>query len=183
MSTSFDLPTTTDPRYPIGRWNRAEEITPSMREEALEVLGELPQRLREALEGLHGEQLMTPYRDGGWTVQQLVHHVADSHMNAYIRTRFALTEDQPAIRAYDEKEWAELPDAVHAPVEWSLELLEALHGRWVYLLRSLDPAQWERTYVHPQNGPMTIERTVQLYAWHSRHHVAHVTHMRANRGW
>ena len=172
-----------DPRYPVGRWQRTEAVTPQMREEALRTLGELPDDLRHAVAHLHADQLATPYRDGGWTVQQVVHHVADSHSNMYHRVRFALTEREPTIKVYDEKLWAELHDSVAAPVEWSLALLEALHARLLMLLRSLSEEQWQRRFVHPVNGPMSLDTTAQLYAWHSRHHVAHITHLRKARGW
>ncbi len=151
--------------------------------EALETLGELPQNLRAAIEDLEEDQLNTPYRDGGWTVRQLVHHVADSHMNCYIRVRFALTEDAPTIMPYDEKAWVQLHDSTHAPVEWSLELVEAMHARLLMLLRMLTPGQWQRTYVHPENGTMRLDQVASLYAWHSRHHVAHITALRAAMDW
>lgn len=138
--------------------------------------------MRNATDGLDSAQLSTPYREGGWTLRQVVHHVADSHMNAFIRVRFALTEDWPAIKSYDEAAWAKLHD-MGAPVEWSLELVESLHARWVMLLQSLDEQQWKRGFQHPENGPMTVELTALTYAWHSRHHVAHITHLRAKEGW
>lgn len=154
-----------------------------MREEALLSLGELPQLLGEAVRGLDDDELDTPYREGGWTVRQLVHHIADSHMNCSIRIRFALTQDDPAIMAYDENAWANLHDADKAPVAWSLDLLEAMHARLVMLLRSLKPAQWQRCYVHPVNGPMPLDQVVHLYGWHSRHHVAHILALRAAKDW
>jgi hypothetical protein len=127
-------------------------------------------------------RLNTPYRDGGWTVRQLVHHIADSHMNAFIRVRFALTEDWPTIKTYDEDAWALLRDST-APVEWSLELIESLHARWVMLLQSLNEEQWKRGFHHPEYGAMSVELTTVVYAWHSRHHVAHITHLRSKEGW
>jgi len=142
----------------------------------------LPGKLREAVEGLDRAQLDTPYREGGWTVRQLVHHVADSHMNAFLRVRLALTEDWPTITPYDEKAWAMLHDSA-APVEWSVGLLENLHARWVMLLESLTEDQWARGMKHPVNGPMTLEMATLLYAWHSRHHVAHITRLREKEGW
>ena len=154
-----------------------------MLSQALDTLGELPQNLRAAVKHLDDEQLDTPYRDGGWTVRQVVHHVADSHMNCYLRIRLALTEDAPTIRPYEEKAWATLHDAADAPVEWSLELLEALHARLLMLLHSLSPDQWKRTYVHPENGSMRLDQVALLYAWHSRHHVAHITALRAAKDW
>ena len=154
-----------------------------MLEDALNTLGELPQDLRAAVDGLDEEQLATPYREGGWTVRQLVHHVADSHMNFNMRLRLALTEDVPTIRPYDEKAWATLHDVEAAPIEWSLELLEALHARMLMLLRSLSPAQWQRTFMHPESGIMRLDQAASLYAWHSKHHVAHITALRAAKDW
>ena len=151
--------------------------------EALDTLGELPQNLREAVKHLDGEQLDTPYREGGWTVRQLVHHIADSHMNCYLRIRWALTEDVPTIKPYNEQAWATLHDCKDAPVEWSLELLEAMQARLLMLLRSLSPGQWQRTFVHPENGAMALDQVASLYAWHSRHHVAHITALCAAKGW
>ena len=172
-----------DLRYPIGRFERPSTIDALTLEQALQTLGELPQSLRTAVEDLSPEQLATPYREGGWTVLQVVHHVADSHMNAYMRFRFALTEDAPTIKTYNEAAWALLHDAQDAPAEWSLDLLEALHARWLMLLRSLTDTQWQRTFTHPELGPLALNTVVMLYAWHSRHHTAHITHMRAAMGW
>ena len=172
-----------DPRYPIGRPQRLSEIREMDVKSAMRDLAELPEQLRNALDGLDHEQLGTPYREGGWTVRQLVHHVADSHMNAFVRVRLALTEQNPVISAYDEKAWAALHDSTAAPVEWSLELLESLHARWVMLLQSLDEAQWKRSFVHPERGPQSVEAATVLYGWHSRHHVAHITHLRAQKDW
>jgi hypothetical protein len=172
-----------DPRYPIGRWKRPTAINEDERSTAVRDLSELPEVLRSALDGLGENELTTPYREGGWTVRQLVHHIADSHMNAYVRVRRALTEYAPVISTYDEKAWAELHDSVAAPVEWSLELLESLHARWAMMLQSLSEEHWQRTFVHPEHGAQTIEVATTLYAWHSRHHVAHITHLRAQRGW
>ena len=184
MTTESSVaPQSADPRYPIGKYAKPGEIDTETLESALLDLGELPQKLREAVDGLDGEQLRTPYRTGGWTVWQLVHHIADSHMNAYLRIKFALTEDEPTIKPYDENAWAALRDSEAAPVEWSLELLEALHGRLVMLLRSLTPKQWERGLIHPVNGRVTLATMATLYAWHSRHHVAHITALRATKGW
>jgi uncharacterized damage-inducible protein DinB len=172
-----------DPRYPIGRWKRSATIDKDERNSAIRDLAEMPELLRNALDGLGEEALTTPYREGGWTVRQLVHHIADSHMNAYVRVRLALTEDGPTISTYDEKAWAELHDSMSAPVEWSLELLESLHARWVMMLQSLSEEQWQRTFVHPDHGGQTVEVATTLYAWHSRHHVAHIAHLRAQKGW
>ena len=172
-----------DPRYPIGTFSRAAAYSVDERERAVELISELPERLYNAVNDLTNSQIDTPYRTDGWTVRQLVHHIADSHMHAFTRIRYALTEARPVIRAYDEKAWAELPDALTAPAAWSLELIESLHGRWVVLLEQIRADQWQCAYIHPENGPTTIEQAVQLYAWHGRHHVAHITHLRAARGW
>jgi uncharacterized damage-inducible protein DinB len=171
-----------DPRYPVGKFSAPATVTPDDRTNAIATLAELPEQLRNAVEGLSGTQLNTHYRDGGWTVRQLIHHIADSHMNAFIRIRLALTEDWPVIKPYDEKAWATLHDAA-APVEWSLELVESLHARWVMLLQSLKDPQWIRGYKHPEGGPVSVETATLLYSWHSRHHVAHITHLRAKEGW
>lgn len=172
----------TDPRYPVGRFTAPSTISPDERTDAIATLAELPEQLRNAVDGLSFSQLSTPYREGGWTLRQLVHHVADSHMNALVRVKLALTEDWPTIKPYDEKAWAMLHD-VAAPVEWSLELVESLHARWVMLLQSLTEEQWHRGYNHPEGGKTTVEMATLIYAWHSRHHVAHITHLRAKEGW
>jgi uncharacterized damage-inducible protein DinB len=171
-----------DLRYPVGRFKQPEKITPEKRMSAIATLAEMPEKLSEALEGLDRDQLNTPYREGGWTVRQLVHHLADSHMNAFVRIRLALTEDWPTIVAYDEKAWAMLHDSA-APAQWSVALLENLHARWVMFLESLNEEQWQRGFKHPERGDSTIETTALLYAWHSRHHVAHITRLREREGW
>lgn len=145
-------------------------------------LAEMPEQLREAVRSLDEDQLNTPYREGGWTVRQLVHHIADSHMIAFDRARRALTEDWPEVRGYNEKAFAVLPD-VTAPVEWSLEILESVHARWVMVLQALDEAGWARGFRHSERGPMRLDEATLLYAWHSRHHVAHITHLRALNRW
>ena len=171
-----------DPRYPIGKFAAPQQITRDERIGAIAALADLPTELRNALQGLKFAQINTPYREGGWTVRQLVHHIADSHMNAFIRVRLALTEDWPTIKPYNEAAWATLHDST-APIEWSLELLESLHARWVMLLQSLTEEQWQRGFRHPESGPMTIEYATLVYGWHSRHHVAHINHLRAAQGW
>jgi hypothetical protein len=170
-------------RYPIGGPRKAESFTPQERSAAIEGIRQLPQSLRYAVAALSEEQLQTPYRPGGWTVRQLVHHVADSHMNAYTRVRLALTEDSPTIFAYQENRWAELEDARAAAVSSSLDLLQALHVRWVRLFSSLDEHDWKRGYMHPENGRQSVEQAVILYDWHGRHHTAHVTQLSARMGW
>ncbi|WP_433968139.1 YfiT family bacillithiol transferase [Tunturiibacter gelidiferens] len=171
-----------DPRFPIGVFEPPASISADERTGAVASLAELPEQLRNAVDGLSSAQLGTPYREGGWTLRQVVHHVADSHMNAFVRVKLALTEDWPTVKTYDEAAWAKLHDMA-APVEWSLELVEALHARWVMLLQSLDEQQWQRGYIHPADGRVTVELSALIYAWHSRHHVAHITHLRAKEGW
>jgi uncharacterized damage-inducible protein DinB len=147
------------------------------------VLAELPANLHSAIEGLNAQQLDTPYRPDGWTVRQLVHHVPDSHMNAYIRFKLALTEFEPAIKSYKEDLWAKLPDSGQTPVETSMSLLEALHGRWVTLLQSMRGEDFARSLRHPELGVLSLDRMLALYAWHSAHHTAHITALRARMGW
>jgi uncharacterized damage-inducible protein DinB len=171
-----------DPRYPVGRFTAPANISPNDRSGAIATLAELPEELRNAVDGLSFAQLSTPYREGGWTVRQVVHHVADSHMNAFVRIRLALTEDWPTVKPYDEAAWAKLHDSA-APVEWSLELIESLHARWVMLLQSLTEEQWQRGFKHPEDGRVTVEHAALVYAWHSRHHVAHITHLRTREKW
>ena len=158
-------------------------FTEASRAAAISTIAATPANLRRATGGLSDTQLDTPYRPEGWTVRQLVHHVADSHMNAYVRTRLALTEDNPTIKPYDEAEWAELSDARSQPIDGSLQLLDVLHTRWVVLLGTLTSTHFGRTMMHPENGPMTIDSLLELYAWHGRHHVAHVTELKNRSGW
>lgn len=170
----------TDPRYPLGPMPTPLTLTPEERAQAIAAIRALPSELRAAVAGLSPEQLDTPYREGGWTVRQVVHHVTDSHMNAYVRTKLALTEENPIIKPYQEQLWAELPDSALDP-ELSLELLEPLHRRWLAVLESVK--DWGRTWTHPENGPRTLDTTLAMYAWHGRHHVAHITELRKARGW
>ena len=172
-----------DPRYPVGRFEPPAEYTPALRGQFISQLAEAPSRLREAVRGLDARQLRTPYREGGWTPAQIVHHVADSHLNAYTRFKLALTEDAPTIKPYMQDAWANQPDATDPDVEVSLVLLEALHRRWVTLLRSLTPEQFARVFVHPEMGRVTLDRTLGMYAWHGRHHAAHITGLRSRMGW
>lgn len=172
-----------DPRYPIGKFTYDPEATGEKRTARIAEIRGAPPALRRAVDGLSDDQLDTPYREGGWTVRQLVHHVADSHLNAYQRFRLALTEEEPTIRPYDEKRWAELPDARRAPPELSLSLLDALHRRWLLLLGEMTANDFSRTLRHPEHGVLTLDRMLQLYAWHGRHHVAHVTRLRERAGW
>ena len=170
-------------KYPVGRFDPRAVVAPAARPALLESLANAPARLREAVARLDDAQLDTPYRDGGWTVRQVVHHVPDSHMNAYIRTRLALTEENPTIRPYAEEAWARLADARTMPVDVSLELLDALHARWLVLLRSLDDADWQRTLMHPDLGAMTVANVLGMYEWHGRHHLAHITGLKNRMGW
>jgi len=173
----------TDLRYPVGKFRYDAAPTPEQRQELLHNIEQAPARLRAAVKGLSEQQLDTPYRPEGWTVRQVVHHVPDSHLNAYIRFKLALTEDEPTIKPYAEDRWAQLADTKETPIEVSLSLLDSLHTRWVRLLRSLAGDDWQRTYRHPELGLMSLEKTLVLYSWHGRHHVAHVTSLRERNGW
>lgn len=174
---------TTDLSYPIGRFERpATPRTTAERAHSIANLAALPANLRGALRGLSEAQLDSPYRPGGWTVRQLVHHVADSHLNGYTRVKLALTEENPVIKPYDEKAWAELRDS-RLPVELSLGILDGVHARLDALLHALTPEQFARPFLHPASGPQTIDVWVALYDWHSRHHTAHVTGLRQREGW
>lgn len=172
-----------DLRYPIGKFQPVAQVSEPDRQLYISEIEKAPGQLRAAVEGLTAPQLDTPYRPGGWTVRQVVHHVADSHMNAYVRHKLALTEQEPTIKPYDEKRWAELEDYRITPLETSLALLECLHQRWVGLLRALGPDHFSRTFRHPELGVMTVDKNLALYAWHGRHHVAHITSLRERSGW
>jgi len=171
-----------DLRYPIGKFQSQASYSEADRAALIQDIAELPAKLRCALSGLGEKQLDTPYREGGWTLRQVVHHLADSHMNSYVRFRMALTENAPTIKPYDERAWAELTDAKHEPVEVSLKLLEGMHERWVVLLRSFKPEDWKRTFVHPERGQVDLATTLAMYSWHSKHHVAHVLSVRNAKG-
>jgi DinB superfamily len=173
----------TDLRYPIGKFETPESISDAQRGQFIDQIAELPTRLAVAVAGLTPAQLDTPYRPDGWTVRQVVHHLPDSHMNAYVRFKLALTEDEPTVKPYEESRWAELADAKTPPIEPSLALLENLHKRWVLLLRSLTPADWTRRFRHPERGVVTLNGDVAMYAWHGRHHLAHITSLRERDGW
>ena len=172
-----------DLRYPVGKPDRNPALAAGERAQRIDTIAAAPAQLRLAVAGLTDQQLDTPYRPGGWTIRQVVHHVADSHMNASVRFRLGLTEENPTIKPYDEKAWSELPDVTHLPVELSLHLLENLHVRLVHLLRSTSPSAFARTIVHPENGPMTLDSLLGVYAWHGQHHAAHITGLRARQGW
>jgi len=171
-----------DLRYPIGRFSAPESSTPGDRTAQIETLRLLPERLRAAVSSLNDSQLDTPYRDGGWTVRQVVHHVADSHAHSYLRFKLALTEDWPTIKPYDEAATANLADS-RLPVDVSLSWIEALHGRWVALLESMTEDDFEKGFNHPERGRQKLATTLALYDWHSRHHTAHITNLRARQGW
>ena len=173
----------TDPRFPVGKFHYDGPPTEAQKQEWLDQIAVTPVQLRAAIKGLSDQQLDTPYREGGWTVRQVIHHVPDSHINSYVRFKLALTEDAPTIKTYAEDRWAELSDTKATPIEVSLTLLESLHDRWVRLLRSLSPEDWKKTFRHPDLGPMTLEKTLALYAWHGRHHVAHITELRKQMSW
>jgi uncharacterized damage-inducible protein DinB len=169
-------------RYPIGTFNKPANYSPEETNRNINDIHELPERLRTTIAKLTPAQLDTPYREDGWTVRQVVHHLADSHMNAFIRHRLALTEDDPTINAYREAEWATLPDS-KLPIEVSLQLLDSLHNRWATMLGSLDEDQLQRTFHHPESGKWTLEQSVGQYAWHGKHHVAHITGLVQRMGW
>jgi hypothetical protein len=172
-----------DPRFPIGKFHFEGPLSEDQRRSLIAYIEEAPAALREATKDLSPPQLDTPYREGGWTVRQVAHHVPDSHMNAYMRFKLALTEDEPTIKPYAEDRWAQLADTQSTPVEVSLALLDSLHRRWVQLLRSLKPEDWKRTFRHPELGLISLEKNLGIYAWHGRHHVAHVTELRKRMGW
>jgi uncharacterized damage-inducible protein DinB len=170
-----------DLRYPIGKFQWPESVSAQDRVGLIETIASAPARLREAVAGLSEDQFDTPYREGGWTVRQVVHHVPESHMNSYIRFKLALTETEPVVKPYDEDAWARLPDVPATPVEVSLQLLDSLHRRWVILLRGLKDSDWKKQFRHPEIGLVSLESNLALYAWHGDHHIAHITQMRLRR--
>lgn len=172
-----------DPRFPIGKFHYEGAPSEELRRTLISEIGQAPTQIRSAIQGLSAQQLDTPYRDGGWTVRQVVHHVPDSHMNAYVRFKLALTEEEPTIKPYAEDRWAKLEDSRSTPIEVSLALLENLHNRWVRLLQSLSPDDWKRTFKHPELGIVSLERNLAMYAWHGKHHTAHITELRKRMGW
>ncbi len=175
---------TDDLRYPIGKYSTPQNITSSDREKFLAIIEQLPSKMIEAIQGLNDAQLDTPYRENGWTVRQVVHHVVDSHVNAYIRFKFALTEDNPTIKPYNENLWAELPEAKTGAVEISLPFIDAIHHRWVIMMKSMSEDQWARTYIHPEKKVTSrLDEVLSLYAWHSEHHTAHITSLRKRMNW
>lgn len=171
-------------RYPIGKFSAPETISPEQRQQYITEIAQLPQTLRKAVEKLSDPQLDTPYREDGWTVRQLIHHVPDSHINSYVRFKWTLTEDRPTIKAYFEDHWAELPDTKHTPVEVSLRLLEALHQRWVILLKNLHDEDWIKAFIHPEtHKTIRLDTALAMYAWHGKHHVAHIQNLKDKMGW
>jgi hypothetical protein len=172
-----------DPRYPIGKFDKNINETKEMLSEFINTIETLPSQLRKEVENLSEQQLDTPYRDGGWTIRQVIHHLPDSHINSYVRFKLALTEDNPQIKTYEEHLWAELQDTFKTPIEVSLNLLESLHKRWAILLRSLTDEQFEKTFQHPEWGNIALNKTLALYSWHSKHHLAHITELKKKMGW
>ena len=172
-----------DLRYPIGNFSFPKSVTPDQLRTWIDEIEAHPAAFRQAVRNLTDAQLDTPYRPDGWTVRQVAHHLPDSHMNAYVRYKLALTEDEPTIRPYDQERWAELPDASSGPIEPSLVLLDQLHARWVRLLRALEPTDFDRRFKHPEIGVLTLAALTALYAWHGKHHTAHVTGLRGRMGW
>ena len=170
-------------RYPIGKFDVSQPLSADQIEQFILSIARLPARLQETVEDMTPDQLDTPYREGGWTVRQVIHHLPDSHLNGYTRQKLALTEDVPTIRTYNEGEWAELPDSLQGAPEVSIALLAALHQRWVLLLKGLQPEQLERKFVHPENGEQSIREHIGLYAWHGEHHLAHITELKSRMGW
>ena len=178
------MSTTTDLRYPIGKYVRPKSLTPAERTKAIEAIATTPANLRAAVQGLTAAQLETPYRPDGWTVIQVVHHVPDSHMNAFCRFKLALTEDTPTIKPYDEAKWAELDDGKSKLIEHSLSLLDSLHVRWVFLLERMKPGDFSKAVNHPEwTGPMSLDQLLAMYSWHGPHHTAQITSLRERSGW
>ncbi|HSP17122.1 MAG TPA: putative metal-dependent hydrolase [Thermoanaerobaculia bacterium] len=172
-----------DPRYPVGPFQPKASTTLAERKALIRQIADAPAALQKAIDGLNVAQLDTPYRDGGWTIRQVVHHVPDSHMGGFMRLKWAMTEDAPTIKAYDQDAWSKLPDVSATPVAVSVALLDNLHRRWMTILTSLDDAAFARALVHPDHGRVTVDWLVQMYAWHGRHHVAHITSLRERMRW
>jgi uncharacterized damage-inducible protein DinB len=172
-----------DPRFPIGKFAMPAQVTPEGRQAAIEENASTPARMRAAVKGLNDAQLDTPYREGGWTVRQVVHHVPDSHMNALVRLKLTLTEEKPTIKPYNEAAWAELADSKSASIESSQLLLDSVHARLDRLWRSLRAEHFARVLVHPEHGERTVDWLLFLYEWHGKHHTAHITELRKQKGW
>jgi hypothetical protein len=174
---------TDDVRYPVGACEWPADITGEEKRRHLLDIAELPAKLREAVAGVAPQHLDIPYREGGWTIRQIVHHIPDSHMNSYVRFKLALTEDQPIIKPYDEKLWAEMAEARTAPIEMSLAMVDALHGRWSLMLQNMTDADFERSIIHSEIGALKLKSMVAGYGWHCRHHVAQIVATRRRMGW
>lgn len=173
-----------DPRYPIGKFRERDEHLHASFEDCLLTLTTFPSQLASAVNGWTNTQLDTPYREGGWTVRQLIHHVADSHMNAYIRFKWTLTEDAPTIKAYKQDLWAELPDNADMPIGFSIDFLDALHRKWVFLLHKMKETDFEKFFYHPEmENPQLLSQVLRLYTWHSKHHLAHILSLKELKGW
>jgi uncharacterized damage-inducible protein DinB len=181
--TSTTQDSSADLRFPTGRFQRPASLDADGRARAIDIIADTPGRLREAVRGLTEQQVETPYRPGGWTIRQVVHHVPDSHVNAYCRFKLALTEDEPTIKPYDEGRWAELNDSKVVPIATSLAFLDAVHERWLAILRAMSASDFERMLTHPESGRQRLDQMLALYAWHGPHHIAHVTAVRARMGW
>ncbi|MEO6223571.1 MAG: YfiT family bacillithiol transferase [Vicinamibacterales bacterium] len=174
---------TEDLKYPTGKWVKVPDLDAAGRAERMDLIAAVPAAVSAAVAGLTDAQLDTPYRDGAWSPRKIVHHLADAHMNAFIRVKLGLLENNPTIKPYNDGDWAETTDSTEAPVQMSLSIIEGLHARWAQLLRSLGPADFERTVQHPDRGPMSVGDLMQLYAWHGRHHTTQITQLRQRRGW
>jgi hypothetical protein len=172
-----------DLSYPIGKFAPPAEYTPEGRAAAIAQIRETPAHVRDAVRGLTETQRLTPYRDGGWTVAQVVHHLADAHVNGYVRTKWVLTEDRPAVKLYENAKWAAMPDATTASIEDSLLVLDSIHARWAQTLDGVSQDEFAREFIHPVRGPLSLDWNLALYAWHGRHHVAHITRLRDRMGW
>lgn len=183
MTAPTSSPSVDELRFPIGKFSFSGTLTPEQRAQCIEDIAATPAKLRAAVSGLSPQQIETPYRDGGWSVRQVIHHVPESHMNAFLRFKWALTEHQPTIKPYKEDDWAKTPDVAKTSIETSLTMLTALHERWVNLLRSLQPADFNRKLNHPESGEMTLDKLLALYAWHGKHHTAHITSLKKRLGW
>ena len=173
----------TDPRFPLGKFSWPQSVTEAELKHYIDRIAAQPANLRAAVAGLTQEQLDTPYREWGWTVRQVVHHIPESHMHSFIRFKLALTEDKPTVKPYDEDAWGKLGDIAVTPIEVSMRLLDALHERWVDLMHVLTPEQWKREFVHPELGVISLDKQAALYAWHGDHHIAHITELRKHRDW
>ncbi len=180
MSNKEDL---TKLQYPIGKFSFKENVTSESRNNFIDEIESLPAKLRNAVKNLNDEQLDTPYRHDGWTIRQVIHHIPDSHLNAYVRMKLALTENEPEIKTYEEKEWAKLYDSFQTPIDVSLNLLDSLHKRWVILLKSLKEEDFKRKFRHLEWGLISIDYAVAQYAWHGNHHLAHITSLKERMGW